>query len=133
MGLKAFHLVFIVASEALSLFFGTWCLREYGDSGDIAFLAMGIFGLASAVGLAFYLSWVLRKLRNVGFLAILLLSETAWACPVCLGDPNSPMSISANIGVSFLLGVIVSVLVLFAALFLHWRKRDKLWLGQAAG
>lgn len=45
------------------------------------------------------------------------------ACTVCYGDPESPMSKGAIAGVVLLGGVILGVLVAFASLFLHWRRR----------
>lgn len=45
------------------------------------------------------------------------------ACAVCYGDPASPLVQGANMGVLFLLGVIVTLLVLFAGFFNYLSRR----------
>ncbi len=68
MSLKAFHLVFIIASFALALGFGVWALREWraGEGGSYA--AMGIGSLVVAVAIIPYSIWFLRKLKRVSYL-----------------------------------------------------------------
>jgi hypothetical protein len=45
------------------------------------------------------------------------------ACPVCFGNPNSPLSKGATNGVLFLLGIIGIVQIGFVALFItFWRR-----------
>ena len=45
------------------------------------------------------------------------------ACPVCFGNPNSPLSKGATNGVLFLLGIIGLVQIGFVALFItFWRR-----------
>jgi hypothetical protein len=46
-------------------------------------------------------------------------------CAVCIGDPASPLTQSANGGVVFLLAVISSVLIGFGSLFVYWAHRAK--------
>ncbi len=131
MSLKAFHFFFIVASILLSSYLGGWCVQSYNDSQSTSFLLMGIGSFIAAAGLVTYLAWFLRKSKNISFLTLLVAvglsfaSETANACPVCLGDPNHPMVKSANLGVWFLLIVISGVLVGFAVLFAFWTYRSK--------
>lgn len=48
------------------------------------------------------------------------------ACAVCYGDPSSPLVQGANMGVLFLLGVIVTLLVLFAGFFIYLWKRGRI-------
>lgn len=55
MSLKAFHVVFILASAALSVLFGLWA-RQNGQSGAAVVTA---FTLAAA--LMGYLIWFLKK------------------------------------------------------------------------
>jgi hypothetical protein len=52
-----------------------------------------------------------------------------WACPVCFGDPNSPMAIGASWGILLLLGVTAGVLTAFAGFFLYLVKRSRMALG----
>lgn len=128
MSLKAFHAFFIVVSFIFATYFGGWCISQY-NSGESSWLLVGGFGsffVATALGI--YLYWFLKRYKQIGFLslaAFFLLSHPSslFACSVCLGNPNSPMVKSVNIGVWFLLGVIGSVLISFASLFLFWRKR----------
>ncbi len=128
MSLKAFHLVFIVASTLLSAGVGAWALREYTDLGELSMLAFSIGSFAATIGLCVYFAWVLKKLKNYSYLLIPvliaeLIPKSAWAFAVCMGNPDSPLVKSANTGVVFLLGVIGMVLVSFAGLFLFWARR----------
>ena len=56
--------------------------------------------------------------------------QRAWACPVCFGDPNSPMAIGASWGIALLLGVTLGVLAVFAGFFLYLLKRSRMALGE---
>ena len=131
MGLKSFHVAFIFLSNLLSLGVGVWCLRESADTGDTGLKILGFLCLAAFLALFVYGVWFLKKWKNlsyyvwVGLLTGLTFSgPAAMACAVCLGNPSSPLAISANKGVLFLLSVVAVVLVAFGALFLHWRKRE---------
>ena len=49
--------------------------------------------------------------------------DPALACPVCFGDPNSPMTKSTTNAVWFLLGIVGFVQIGFVALFVtFWRR-----------
>jgi hypothetical protein len=50
----------------------------------------------------------------------------SWACPVCFGDPNSPMAIGASWGILLLLGITVGMLSAFAGFFLYLMKRSRM-------
>lgn len=50
---------------------------------------------------------------------------SVWACTVCYGDPNSLQVKGAEAGVLFLLGVIVTVLLVIAGMILFWARRAK--------
>jgi len=65
MGLKAFHVFFIVVATLTALMFGAWGLWDFGRTGKGGTLAMGILGFAGAAALVFYGLWFLRKLKNV--------------------------------------------------------------------
>jgi hypothetical protein len=55
--------------------------------------------------------------------AILLVPTVLSACPVCYGNPGSPMTKSSNNAIMFLLGVIGFVQVGFVAMFWSfWRR-----------
>jgi hypothetical protein len=48
-----------------------------------------------------------------------------FACPVCFGDPSSPMTQSAKWGVLFLLVVVVCVLAGIAGVAAVWARRAR--------
>ncbi|HWE23857.1 MAG TPA: hypothetical protein VG496_07940 [Myxococcales bacterium] len=48
-----------------------------------------------------------------------------FACPVCWGDPSSPMTQSAKWGVLFLLLVVVCVLAGIASVAAVWARRAR--------
>ena len=47
------------------------------------------------------------------------------ACPVCFGDPTSPMTQAAKWGVLFLLVVVVCVLAGIASVAVVWSRRAR--------
>ncbi len=47
------------------------------------------------------------------------------SCPVCFGDPSSPLTQSAKWGVLFLLVVVVCVLAGIASVALVWSRRAR--------
>lgn len=67
MSLKAFHVVFVLASIALSIWVGVWAAGRAADGGTGWWLAAG-GGFAAAVALAVYGVWFLRKTKDVSFL-----------------------------------------------------------------
>jgi hypothetical protein len=50
---------------------------------------------------------------------------TILSCPVCFGDPSSPMTQSAKWGVLFLLVVVVCVLAGIATVAVTWARRAR--------
>jgi hypothetical protein len=68
MSLKAFHLVFLVASIALAIGFCIWAIREYRSGGGAQNLGMGIGAGVAAVVMIAYSRWFLRKLKHVSYL-----------------------------------------------------------------
>ena len=65
MGLKGFHVFFIVVSTLTAVMFGAWGVWDFGRTGKPATLTMGILGFVAAAALVFYGLWFLRKLKNV--------------------------------------------------------------------
>lgn len=81
----------------------------------------------AALGLTLRLT--LRRVSWVGVaIAFTLLSSgVAHACPVCFGDPDSPMVHGMNNGILALLGVVAVVQGGFVALFISiWRRGKRL-------
>ena len=75
-----------------------------------------------------------RYMRTVltvlALLAVTLAApRVSWACPVCFGDPSSPMAIGASWGILLLLGITAGVLSAFAGFFLYLMKRSRMALG----
>jgi hypothetical protein len=68
MSLKAFHVVFVIASTLCALGFGVWSLNDYSRTGNGGTLAMCISGFVAAGALVWYGFWFLRKLKGVSFL-----------------------------------------------------------------
>jgi hypothetical protein len=68
-----------------------------------------------------------RLLFAITVLAALLAPQFAYACPVCFGDPNAPMTQGTNNGIAFLLGTVFFVQVGFVAMFwAFWRRAKSL-------
>jgi hypothetical protein len=68
MSLKAFHLIFIIASIALAIGFGIWLANNYFSDGGAMNLVGAILSFAAAVGLVFYERYFLKKTKNVSYL-----------------------------------------------------------------
>ena len=68
MGLKAFHIFFIVVSTTLCVGLGAWATRDFGQSGSLAHLALGVGSFIGSILLVWYGVWFLRKLKGVGYL-----------------------------------------------------------------
>ena len=47
------------------------------------------------------------------------------ACPVCFGDANAPMTVAANNGIWFMLGIVFAMLSAFASFFIYLMRRAK--------
>ena len=65
MSLKAFHLVFVIASILMGIFVGAWGIREYQVSGDIAALVLGVVFIALGVFLIVYGRKMLKKTESI--------------------------------------------------------------------
>jgi hypothetical protein len=65
------------------------------------------------------LPWILGGALGAWLAAL----GSATACPICFGDPNSPLTKSAEMGVWFLLAVIVLVEAGFGLFFLVYLRR----------
>ena len=68
MSLKAFHLVFIVASIVLAFGFGVWLVADFFHEGGMLRLVFAVVSFAAAVGLIFYERYFLKKTKNVSYL-----------------------------------------------------------------
>jgi hypothetical protein len=68
MSLKAFHLIFIIASIMLALGFGAWCAVTYHSSHEGWYLAGAVGSGLAVIALIIYERYFLKKLKNVSYL-----------------------------------------------------------------
>ena len=66
MSLRAVHIVVILFSIAISLFFGWWALQDVQIHPDSGMLIWGIFSAALGILLIPYLIWFILKIRKGG-------------------------------------------------------------------
>ncbi len=65
MSLKAFHILFIIASILLALGYAAWELRGYTMNGSLMHLVVGVLSVCAAVVLVVYGIRFMRKLKHV--------------------------------------------------------------------
>jgi hypothetical protein len=58
-------------------------------------------------------------------LAFLAAPRVAWACPMCFGENNSPMTAAMKAGIVFMLIIVAGVLGGFASFFIYLIRRAK--------
>jgi len=68
MSLKAFHLVFIIASILLAFGFGIWAAVAFFKGGGVTDLIVALASFGAGVGLIFYERYFLKKTKNVSYL-----------------------------------------------------------------
>lgn len=68
MSLKAFHLVFIIASIALAFGFGVWLAMNFFSEGGVMNLISALLSFGAGTGLIFYERYFLKKTKNQSFL-----------------------------------------------------------------
>ena len=66
--------------------------------------------------------WAVRAVLAALMLAV---PRMALACPVCFGQSDSPLAQGVNMGIYFLLAVVVGVLAAFASFFVYLARRAK--------
>ena len=129
MSLKAFHLVFVIASILLGLGVGGWGIMEYRANGEISALIMGLVFLIMGVTLMIYGNRMLKKTKHIGYLTLFLifgLKQNTLACTACYGESDSPMAEGMNAGILFLLVVIGGTLAAIAGFFLFIMRRAQI-------
>jgi hypothetical protein len=68
MSLKAFHVIFVSASIAVSLFLGIWSFNAYRATGARIDLAYVIASCIAVVALLVYGRYFLKKLKHISYL-----------------------------------------------------------------
>lgn len=66
MSLRAFHVLFIVISIALTAGFGVWGIRDYDRTRDALIFILGAGSLVGSVLLTVYLFWFISKMKKMG-------------------------------------------------------------------
>jgi len=128
MSLKAFHLVFVVASILLGLGVGGWGFLEYRSSGEVGALVLGLVFLMTGLVLIFYGKRMLKKTKHIGYLVFILLmgiKHDASACATCYGESDAPMAEGMNAGIFVLLIIVVGTLGAIGAFFIYLTRRAK--------
>ena len=65
MGLRGFHLFFIVVSVILTAFFAAWAAGQYQAVHEVSYAVAAAASLASGVGLVVYGAAFLRKTKQL--------------------------------------------------------------------
>ncbi len=69
MSLKAFHVLFIIATFLLCVGTGAWLIGQYRTAGGgLLELTVGIASLLGAGGVVAYFFWFVRKLKGVSYI-----------------------------------------------------------------
>ena len=68
MSLKAFHIVFIIASILLAFGIAAWSLIRFADGGRTNDLIYGLASGVAGVALIAYGLYVLKKLKHISYL-----------------------------------------------------------------
>lgn len=69
MSLKAFHIVFVIASILVCALFAGWGFWGYFRDGQgPLYLVYGVLGCAAVIALAWYGKYVLKKLKSISYL-----------------------------------------------------------------
>ena len=129
MSLKAFHLIFVIASILLGLGVGGWGIMEYRANGEISALIMGLFFFIMGVTLMIYGNRMLKKTKHIGYLTLFLifgLKQNTLACAACYGESDSPMAEGMNAGIFVLLIIIGGTLAAIAGFFLFIMRRARI-------
>lgn len=127
MSLRAFHIIFVIVTIALSLYVALWGIREFSEERNFGALALALLFAATAVGLMVYGKKAFIKLRDLPvaalFVALAVSANDAFACSVCYGAPGDPLVKGANNGIMLLLGIVGFVQIGFIAMFWSfWRR-----------
>lgn len=65
MSLRAFHIIFVIVTVALSLWVGVWGVQEFRQERSTMGLSLALIFFATAVGLVIYGQKVYRKLKEI--------------------------------------------------------------------
>jgi hypothetical protein len=127
MSLRAFHLFFIAISVVLAAFFAAWAASQYRAEHAIRYAIAAVAALAAGGGLVAYGAAFQRKTRHLLVLLIVLAApRTAFACPVCFGQNDSPMASAANLSILVMLVITIGMLAAFASFFIYLMRRARL-------
>ena len=126
MSLKAFHLIFVIASILLGLGVGGWGVQKYRTQGELGPLVIGVIFFAMGIALFFYGRRMLKKTKDIGYLALaamFMLEQNVGACATCFGESDAPMADGMNAGIFTLLIVVGGTLACIAGFFIYIIRR----------
>ena len=126
MSLKAFHLIFVIASILLGLGVGGWGVQEYRSQGELGPLVIGVIFFSMGIALFFYGRRMLKKTKDIGYLALavmFMLEQNVSACATCFGESDAPMADGMNAGIFTLLIVVGGTLMGIAGFFIYIIRR----------
>lgn len=63
MSLKAFHIIFIIASIILAIIFGIWAINNFMEQQTYGYLFTGIGSFLVAIGLIIYEVMFIKKVK----------------------------------------------------------------------
>jgi maltodextrin utilization protein YvdJ len=64
---------------------------------------------------------------------LLAIPRVALACPVCFGQNDSPLAAAMNMGIAFMLVIVVGMLAAFASFFIYLMRRARMAALQSEG
>ena len=65
MSLRAFHIIFVIVTVALSLYVALWGIRQFAMERDSGALGLGLLFLVTGIGLAIYGKKAFAKLKEL--------------------------------------------------------------------
>lgn len=68
MSLKAFHVVFLIVSILMDLYFTVWSVQQYRATGSMLVFGLAAVSILFTVALLLYGRWFLRKTRGFSYL-----------------------------------------------------------------
>jgi hypothetical protein len=117
-----------IYTDSTLLHFHNAILDSFGwASGEMASLVIGLVFFAMGIGLFFYGRRMLKKTKDIGYLALagmFFLEQNANACATCFGESDAPMADGMNAGIFTLLIVVGGTLTGIAGFFIFIIRRS---------
>lgn len=122
MSLKIFHILFIVVSTFLSFGFAAWAFNAKTG----LYCLLGIGSILLGIALIIYGNKFFKKLTQLAvIISPFIYFSKVYACAVCYGAQDSPLTKGLNVGIITLLVILTGVLSCVVFFLLGVRKRSK--------